>query len=221
MGDNTQQGAPAGGLQKKTKIAYGVGAVGKDMVYMLVASYILYYYNSVLGVSSVFIGTVLMAARVFDAFNDPIMGIVVAKTRSRWGRFRPWIFSGTVLNAVVLYAMFAVPESMGAGGMKVFLTVTYFLWGITYTLMDIPYWSMIPAITEPGKERCKILRGRGFCHPYCTYYDSSSSHQRRSPGGGQAEDHGLPHRLQVVGSSGCSGVRHLGGHLRGKCKGEG
>ena len=110
--DNTQNGAPAGGLQKKTKIAYGVGAVGKDMVYMLVASYILYYYNSVLGVSSVFIGTVLMVARVFDAFNDPIMGIVVAKTRSRWGRFRPWIFSGTVLNAVVLYAMFAVPESM-------------------------------------------------------------------------------------------------------------
>lgn len=151
--DNTQNGAPTGGLQKKTKIAYGVGAVGKDMVYMLVASYILYYYNSVLGVSSVFIGTVLMAARVFDAFNDPIMGIVVAKTRSRWGRFRPWIFSGTVLNAVVLYAMFAVLESMGAGGMKVFLTVTYFLWGITYTLMDIPYWSMIPAITEPGKER--------------------------------------------------------------------
>lgn len=151
--DNTQNGAPAGGLQKKTKIAYGVGAVGKDMVYMLVASYILYYYNSVLGVSSVFIGTVLMVARVFDAFNDPIMGIVVAKTRSRWGRFRPWIFSGTVLNAVALYAMFAVPESMGAGGMKVFLTVTYFLWGITYTLMDIPYWSMIPAITEPGKER--------------------------------------------------------------------
>ena len=73
--DNTQNGAPAGGLQKRTKIAYGVGAVGKDMVYMLVASYILYYYNSVLGVSSVFIGTVLMAARVFDAFNDPIMGI--------------------------------------------------------------------------------------------------------------------------------------------------
>ena len=151
--DNTQNGAPAGGLQKKTKIAYGVGAVGKDMVYMLVASYILYYYNSVLGVSSVFIGTVLMAARVFDAFNDPIMGIVVAKTRSRWGRFRPWIFSGTVLNAVVLYAMFAVPESMGAGGMKVFLTVTYFLWGITYTLMDIPYWSMIPAVTRTPKDR--------------------------------------------------------------------
>ena len=71
-------------LSGKEKVSYGLGAVGKDMVYMLVASYILYYYNSVLGVGSVFIGTVLMAARVFDAFNDPIMGIVVAKTRTRW-----------------------------------------------------------------------------------------------------------------------------------------
>ena len=64
MGDNTQQGVLEGGLQKRTKIAYGVGAVGKDMVYMLVASYILYYYNSVLGVSSVFIGTVLMLSLI-------------------------------------------------------------------------------------------------------------------------------------------------------------
>ena len=195
MGDNTQQGVPEGGLQKRTKIAYGVGAVGKDMVYMLVASYILYYYNSVLGVSSLFIGTVLMVARVFDAFNDPIMGIVVAKTRSRWGRFRPWIFSGTVLNAVVLYAMFAVPESMGAGGMKVFLTVTYFLWGITYTLMDIPYWSMIPAITEPGKERENLSALARSCHTYCTYHDSGSSHKWCSIGGGQAEYYGLPYRI--------------------------
>ena len=57
-------------LSGKEKFSYGLGAVGKDMVYMLVASYILYYYNSVLGVSSVFIGTVLMVARVFDAFNE-------------------------------------------------------------------------------------------------------------------------------------------------------
>lgn len=140
-------------LGRKQRFAYGIGAVGKDLVYMLVASYLMYYYNTVLGVSSVFVGTVLMAARVFDAFNDPIMGIVIAKTKTRWGKFRPWILSGTILNAIVLYAMFAVPEGMENGKMKVFLTVTYFLWGITYTLMDIPYWSMIPAITSPGKER--------------------------------------------------------------------
>lgn len=140
-------------LKTGQKAAFGFGAFGKDIVYMLISSYLLYYYNVVLGMSSVFIGTVMMAARVFDAFNDPIMGIVVAKTRTRWGRFRPWIFAGTVLNAVTIYALYATPESMGDSAQKVWLTVFYFAWGITYTLMDIPFWSMIPAITEPGSDR--------------------------------------------------------------------
>ena len=140
-------------LTTKQKVSYGIGAVGKDMVYMFVSSYLLYYYNTVLGLSATFIGVVLMAARVFDAFNDPFMGIIVAKTKTRWGKFRPWIFSGTVLNAVVLFALFAVPTGSSNSMMKVYLTILYFAWGITYTLMDIPYWSMIPAITEVGKDR--------------------------------------------------------------------
>lgn len=85
-------------LKTGQKCAFGFGAFGKDIVYMLISSYLLYYYNVVLGMSSVFIGTVMMAARIFDAFNDPVMGIIVAKTRTRWGRFRPWIFAGTVLQ---------------------------------------------------------------------------------------------------------------------------
>ena len=140
-------------LKARQKAAFGLGAVGKDIVYMLVSSYLLYYYNVVLGMSSALIGSIMMAARVFDAFNDPLMGIVVAKTRTRWGRFRPWIFCGTVLNALTIYALFGVPQSVGNGGLKIWLIIFYFGWGITYTLMDIPFWSMIPAITEPGAER--------------------------------------------------------------------
>lgn len=140
-------------LSMKEKVSYGIGAFGKDIVYMLVSSYLLIYYNTILGMDSAFIGVVLMAARVFDAFNDPFMGIIVAKTKSKWGRFRPWIISGTIMNAVVLYALFAVPESASMGTAKVWLTVVYLIWGITYTFMDIPYWSLIPAITEVGMER--------------------------------------------------------------------
>ncbi|MGO5335907.1 glycoside-pentoside-hexuronide (GPH):cation symporter [Bilifractor sp. LCP19S3_H10] len=140
-------------LTIRNKAAFCFGAFGKDIVYMLVNSYLLYYYNVVLGISSAFIGAVLMGARIFDALNDPIMGIVVAKTRTRWGRFRPWILSGTVLNALTVYALFAVPDSMKPGSMKIWLTLIYLAWGVTYTLMDIPFWSMIPAITEPGKDR--------------------------------------------------------------------
>lgn len=83
-------------LSGKEKISYGLGAVGKDMVYMLSASYILYYYQDILGVNAIAMGIILMAARVFDAFNDPFMGVIVAKTRTRWGKFRPWLMIGTV-----------------------------------------------------------------------------------------------------------------------------
>ncbi len=134
------------------KAAFGVGAVGKDMVYALSASYVMYYYQDVLGLSATFVGLILMIARVFDALNDPFMGVIVAKTRSRWGRFRPWLFTGTVLNAFVLYAMFAAPALEGAGLMVYFSTV-YILWGVTYTMMDIPYWSMIPAVTRTPQDR--------------------------------------------------------------------
>ncbi len=140
-------------LSGKEKISYGLGAVGKDMVYMLSASYILYYYQDILGVSAIAMGIILMAARVFDAFNDPVMGVVVAKTRTRWGKFRPWLLIGTITNAIVLYIMFAAPPVLNGSGLIAYAAITYILWGVTYTMMDIPFWSMIPAFTEGGKER--------------------------------------------------------------------
>ena len=121
-------------LTTKQKAAFGIGAVGKDMVYALSASYVMYYYQDVLGLPATF------------------MGVLVAKTRTRWGRFRPWILSGTVLNAVVLYALFAAPVLEGAD-MMVYFSVIYILWGVTYTMMDIPYWSMIPAVTRTPADR--------------------------------------------------------------------
>ena len=135
----------------KEKASYGLGAIGKDMVYMLSASYILYYFQDTLGVSSVAMGIILLVARIFDAFNDPIMGVIVAKTNTRWGKFRPWLFIGTLTNAVILYLMFAAPVSLTPGGLVAYAAVTYILWGVTYTMMDIPYWSMIPAFTKSVK----------------------------------------------------------------------
>ena len=141
------------GLSGKEKFSYGLGAVGKDMVYMLSASYILYYYQDILGVNAVAMGIILLVARVFDAFNDPFMGVIVAKTRTRWGKFRPWLMIGTVTNAVVLYLMFSAPPALDGNGLVAYAAVTYILWGVTYTMMDIPFWSMIPAFTHSGKER--------------------------------------------------------------------
>ncbi len=140
-------------LTGKEKFSYGLGAVGKDMVYMLSASYVLYYYQDILGVNALAMGIILMAARVFDAFNDPIMGVLVAKTKTKWGKFRPWLLIGTLLNAVVLFLMFSAPPALDGSGLVAYAAISYIVWGVTYTMMDIPYWSMIPAFTEGGKER--------------------------------------------------------------------
>ena len=142
-----------GKLSGRAKLSYALGAVGKDMVYMLSASYVLYYFQDLLGVNAIAMGIILMAARVFDAFNDPIMGVIVAKTRTRWGRFRPWLLIGTLTNAAVLFLMFSAPPRLDGAGLTAYAAVTYILWGVTYTMMDIPYWSMIPAFTQGGRER--------------------------------------------------------------------
>ena len=135
------------------KFAYGIGAVGKDMVYMLSASYILYYFQDIMKTSAIAMGIILLVARVFDAFNDPIIGVVVAKTKTKWGKFRPWLLIGTITNAVILILMFSAPPSLDGKGLVAYAAVKYILWGVTYTMMDIPYWSMIPAFTSGGKER--------------------------------------------------------------------
>lgn len=145
-------------MEKRTltgleKFAYGIGAVGKDMVYMLSASYVLYYFQDIMGVSAIAMGIILLIARVFDAFNDPIMGVIVAKTKTKWGKFRPWLMIGTITNTVLLVMMFAAPPTLDPKGLIAYAAVTYIMWGVTYTMMDIPYWSMVPAFTESGKER--------------------------------------------------------------------
>ena len=119
-------------LSGRAKFSYALGAVGKDMVYMLSASYVLYYFQDLLGVSAIAMGVILMAARVFDAFNDPIMGVVVAKTKTRWGKFRPWLLIGTLTNAAVLYLMFAAPPALDGAGLVAYAAVAYILWGVAY-----------------------------------------------------------------------------------------
>lgn len=139
-------------LSWPVKISYGVGAFGKDLVYAIVATFFTFYLTDICKISPIFVGYLFLAARLFDAINDPIMGLIVDNTRSRWGRFRPWILLGTILNAIVLAFLFFNPGLSGNQQLT-YVAVTYFLRGLTYTIMDIPYWSMVPALTNDEKER--------------------------------------------------------------------
>lgn len=144
-------------LSAKAKWCYAFCLMAGNLVYMLTASFVLQYYNVYLGLSPGFVGTILMAARVFDAINDPLTGVIVAKCRFKSGRFRPWLISGSIINGAVLFGLFAVPSSVYASDSKTMLmiwcAVCYLLWSITYDMFDIPIWSVIPAVAEEGKAR--------------------------------------------------------------------
>lgn len=144
-------------LSAKAKWCYAFCLMAGNLVYMLTASFVLQYYNVYLGLSPGFVGTILMAARVFDAVNDPLTGIVIAKCRFKSGRFRPWLISGSIVNGAILFGLFAVPAGVSSADsntlLMVWCGVFYMLWSITYDMFDIPIWSVIPAVAGEGKAR--------------------------------------------------------------------
>ncbi|WP_283690925.1 melibiose:sodium transporter MelB (plasmid) [Clostridium perfringens] len=142
-------------ITSKEKYSFGIGAIGKDAVYNIVAIYFMFYLTDVLGISAGFIGGLFFVARIWDAVNDPIMGLVVDNTRTKWGKFRPWILIGTIINSIVLIFLFTDCGLTGKP-LYVYVSIMYILWGMTYTLMDVPYWSMLPNLTSDKKEREQI-----------------------------------------------------------------
>nr|WP_288523566.1 melibiose:sodium transporter MelB [uncultured Romboutsia sp.] len=142
-------------LTSREKYSYGLGAYGKDLACGIVYTFLMIYFTDVVGINPAFVGTLFLMARLWDAINDPIMGMIVDNTRSRFGKFRPWIFIGTILNSVVLFLLFRKPDLEGTS-LYLYYSVMYILWGMTYTIMDIPYWSMIPTLATTKEDREKI-----------------------------------------------------------------
>ena len=135
-----------------TALGYGIGAIGLDLRYGMFYSYLSYYLSSVLGLQEGFLLLITPLARSWDGINDPMMGTIVDNTRTKHGKYRPWILIGAICNAVVLFLLFT---SFGMSGLPlyIYIGVMYILWGMTNTMADIPYWSMIPSFTSEEKER--------------------------------------------------------------------
>ena len=136
----------------REKIGYGVGAVGLDLSYGMFYSFLSYYLSSVLGLKEAFLLLLTPIARIWDGINDPMMGTIVDNTKTKQGKYRPWILIGAMANAAVLFLLFT---SFGLSGtpLYIYIGVMYILWGMTNTMADIPYWSMIPSFTSEPKDR--------------------------------------------------------------------
>ena len=171
------------------KLSYGLCLMGGNFVYMITSSFVQTYYNIYLGVDPVFIGTILMIARVFDAVNDPLTGVIVQKVRFKSGKYRPWLISGSLINGLILVALFAMPQGLhdDVTGRMIWFAAAYLLWSITYDLFDIPIWSVIPAVTSDGKEREDLSSlGRTFAGIGCGIVSSLGLTLSAMLGGGES-----------------------------------
>lgn len=137
---------------------YGLGTLGRDMLAALVSTYLMFYLTDVLLISGrelLVLTGVIVFMRFFDAVNDPVMGIIVDNTKSRWGKFKPWIAAGAIAWAVAGVLMFTDWGLRGWGFVVIF-TVTYIAFEISYTINDIAYWGMLPSVTRDQREREKV-----------------------------------------------------------------
>ncbi len=149
----------------QTRYAYALGTVGRDMIYILVTSYLLFYMTDILTLPNTtiaWITFILLANRLFDAFSNPVMGMIIDNTRSRYGKFKPWIAIGGLLSALFSVLLFVDSGLRGSPFVILFALLTV-LWEISYTANDIAYWSMFPVLTDDPDQRSRIAATARNC----------------------------------------------------------
>ena len=152
-------------LSKRNLISFAIGTVGRDaacagLFMNNILNYV--YFTKKLNASQFAVLTVLMAAaKIFDAFNDPVMGNIIDGTKSRFGKFKPWIGIGMITSAIVVLLSFS--NNLQGWSYVVFFGFMYFGFSITFTMNDIAYWGMIPSLARNSADRDKITSLTVFC----------------------------------------------------------
>ena len=140
---------------KRNQICFGLGTIGRDALYSLVSMYLLVHLTDIVGFSDgglAAIGIMITLFGIFDAVIDPFVGAIVDSTKTKWGKFKPWILIGMIGTGILSVLMFH-NFRMGETAHIVLLGVTYLLFSIFFSLNDIAYWSLMPAISKDQKVR--------------------------------------------------------------------
>jgi sugar (glycoside-pentoside-hexuronide) transporter len=143
-------------LRTKEKFCYGFGNFGQNLLYNFMANFLLFFYTDVFGILPLAAGNILLTARLWDAINDPMMGMIADRTASKWGKFRPYLLFSPILFVPFAVMSFSAPN-LSSGGKIAWAAVTYITFGMIYTASDVPYWAMSSTITEDSKERSSLV----------------------------------------------------------------
>ncbi len=143
-------------LSKKELWMYALGAGGQGMIYAMMSSYISDYYVNVLQLPLMFVLLLMVGARVWDAINDPMMGMIVDRVTTKRGKMKPYILYVSIPIAILTLLMYLSPN-LEMTPLMIFSAVVYISWGMAYTVADVPFWSLPNVLTPNAKERSSII----------------------------------------------------------------
>lgn len=160
----TKNAAKHGNTYTRKEIGgYMVGMFGQNLIYQIATTGLYFYFQNVICLPAMALGWIMTIARVWDAVNDPIMGNFVDRTHTRWGKCRPYLLFGPpVIMVITILAYFNsnyadATTTLGRIAIVAWAAVSYILWGMTYTVCDIPLWGLTSVITEDEQDRAKAL----------------------------------------------------------------
>ncbi len=143
-------------VPKKELTAFCVAGMGQGMIYALMSSYISDYYLNVLQLAPMFVLLLMLLARIWDAINDPMMGMIVDRTQTKRGKMRPFILYALIPIAIMTILMYLSPN-LSKGPLMVYSAIVYVLWGMIYTVGDVSFWGLPNVMTPDSKERSSVI----------------------------------------------------------------
>lgn len=150
-------------LRASQYLGYAAGEVANNLTFQMVAAFLLIYYTDVADISASTAGTLLLIARVWGGFTDLLAGRRVDETATRWGRFRPYLLFASGPLLVLLVVTFSIPGRLGGNATLIWAFVSYALFSLAYSFVNIPYGSLAAAMTQEPDERAKLSSARAVC----------------------------------------------------------
>ncbi|MDQ3895533.1 MAG: glycoside-pentoside-hexuronide (GPH):cation symporter [Actinomycetota bacterium] len=147
-------------LRARQYLGYAGGDAANNLTFSMASAFLLIYYTDVAGIGAGAAGTLFLLVRVLGGFTDLFAGRAVDRTSTRWGKFRPYVLFGSLPLLALFVALFSIPGGLGDGGKLVWAYVTYALFQLAYSFVNIPYGSLAAAMTQEPDERAKLSSGR-------------------------------------------------------------
>lgn len=145
-----------GEVQKKEMFGHAIAGLGQNLIFGLWSTYMLVFYTDIFGISAGAASIIMLLTRVWDGVNDPMMGAIADRTRTRWGRYRPWLLFMAPIIVIVLVLNFSSP-GLPPTGKIIYAGITYVMMSMVFTAVDVPYWTMPAAMSRDVQKRTSII----------------------------------------------------------------